>query len=416
MSGSKVKIWKQDPSVKALGIRTEFIDGKVSDGPRDKKITIASRTKWYPMGGGKVFKIEGIPRIPRDPNGDFLLNLERDAVNFDAVHTYSIVRLVVTMYERALNRLNITDNFKWQWGDQPIRVHPHAGNWQNAFYKREWKALCFFYTAPVRGQGDMVYSCRSLDVVAHETGHAILDSLKPQWLHTTRSENGALHEAFGDLTAMFLLLSRMDTCAAIIAESKGDLHQRFFFNLIAEEFGVALGRQYGLRNADNDLTMSQAGREYHRLSRVLTGAVYHILADIFALYRKQDKYDQTESLYRVGKHIISLVILSYTKAPDSDTAAFKDVAENMIQYETKPAWKTVIRKHFEDREVLGQNARDFNEISARGVATSASEFTPCCAASGTLPTTLLMDKKDKPAKQAKPTAGEDDQASSGDED
>ena len=109
----------------------------------------------------------------------------------------------------------------------PAQVFPYGlPNEANAYYSRTQQALMFGNFLPqgssTKGagqgpnggtqgvQGGRVYTCRSLDIVAHETGHAILDGLKPAWMSSTRSpQTGALHEAFGDLTAIFLSLSQV---------------------------------------------------------------------------------------------------------------------------------------------------------------------------------------------------------------
>jgi hypothetical protein len=109
----------------------------------------------------------------------------------------------------------------------------------------------------------------------------VLDGLKPQWLHAGNPpQTGGLHESFGDLTAIFLALSQLDQCEAVVAQTKARLHDKTFLADIAEQFGLALGSTTGLRNADNDLTLSQAGTEVHAISQVFTGAVYDILADV----------------------------------------------------------------------------------------------------------------------------------------
>ena len=40
MAGSKVKIWKQDPSVKNIGIRSSYISTEIQDGPVDNDIIL----------------------------------------------------------------------------------------------------------------------------------------------------------------------------------------------------------------------------------------------------------------------------------------------------------------------------------------------------------------------------------------
>jgi hypothetical protein len=135
-----------------------------------------------------------------------------------------------------------------------------------------------------------VFTCRSFDIVAHEAGHAILDGLKPSWIFSSSTpQTGAMHEAFGDLTAIFLALSQFDQVEAVIAQTRSDLHDKTFLSDVAEEFGLALGRPNGLRNADNDLRLSQTGTQVHALSQVFTGGIFDVMADVFAFERKPAK-------------------------------------------------------------------------------------------------------------------------------
>src|SRR5262249_52484659 len=145
----------------------------------------------------------------------------------------------------------------------------------------------FFFDKPgAPSPPPRIFTCRSLDIVSHETGHAVLDGLKPNWIMASSTpQTGALHESFGDLTAIFLALSQFDQVEAIIAQTKARLHDKTFLSDLAEEFGLALGRTNGLRNADNNLKLSQVTNEVHDLSQVFTGGIYDVLADFFVLER-----------------------------------------------------------------------------------------------------------------------------------
>ena len=56
----------------------------------------------------------------------------------------------------------------------------------------------------------------------------------------------------------------------MVADTKGNLHDKSFLSDLAEQFGQSeLHRSSGLRNADNDLRVSTAGTEIHNLSQVL---------------------------------------------------------------------------------------------------------------------------------------------------
>ena len=341
--GARVLMWKQDPSVHELGTRKVFLPGLVLDGPRDARI------------------VAGTPGIsPVSPNafGDFVCM--PDTPQFDAVHTYAVVRQTLTMYQRALAGGASGTPLPWQWNSSvnlaPIALFPHGlPNVMNAFYSRANGCLRFGDFIPT-GQGARVFTCRSFDIVAHETGHAVLDGLKPNWLLADNPpQTGALHEAFGDLTAIFLCLSQLDQCEAIVAQTKARLHDKTFLADIAEECGLALGRPNGLRNADNDITLSQAGSEVHAISQVFTGAIYDILADLFDLERDPARLDDAAVLHRVGDYLRGLLLRALVAAPDHG-AVFVDVVNAMLRLageDGKPAaCLNAIRNRFLVREVV----------------------------------------------------------------
>ena len=341
--GSRTRIWKQDPSVKGLDMPREvYVHAQVNEGPSDSQIVI-----------------RGLSPVTPDLNRDFLIDPASDEKAFDVVHTYTIVRQVLTMYQRVLDR-----KLQWQWNSntnqEPISVHPQAGRTANAFYSRNEKVLKFFFFKPDQPAGSTdVYTCRSLDIVAHETGHAVLDALKPNWISfSAPAQTGGLHESFGDITSIFTILSQLDLVEYIIAQTKADLHRRNILAALAEQFGNAVGRPNGLRNADNDLKLSQVGNEVHDISQVFTGAVYDILADVFTANRNPRVRDDALTLYEAGQYMASLTIRAIEKAPDNN-ATYADVAKAMIDIalaDGHPDYVTFIERHFTLREVLGSQA------------------------------------------------------------
>ena len=356
MAGSKVKIWKQDPSVLSIGIRSSYISSEIQNGPADQDIIL-----------------QGMPPVVGNDDKDFIFYPEENPLEFDAVHTFTIVRQVLTTLRRALNRMGITQNFNWFWGPEPIQVYPRAGLDANAYYSRNEKALRFFYFHPSGDESKpLIYTCRSFDIVAHEVGHAALDSLKPEFLSSSwHPETGGLHESFGDLTAMFTMLAQMDVCEAIIVESKANLHSKTFFPALAEQFGDALGRPMGLRNADNNLKMSDVSTEVHDISRVFTGAIYDILTDFFELYQDPGLYDQAESLFKVGKYLTSLVIASLWQGPDAN-ATYADIANKMLELEENDERKEIITAQFKIREILDA------PVNLTGIEPRQLSWKGCC--------------------------------------
>jgi hypothetical protein len=343
--GPRVLMWKQDPSVAEIGIRKAFLPRPASSGPADGRIKVT---------------IAGMPPVAPNAMGDFIQTPL--TTQFDAVHAFAVVRETLTMYQRALAVGGVPAPLPWQWNTptvpDPIQVFPRHSTMQNAFYSRTGKLLAFgFFPKPgVPAPAPIIFTCRSLDIVAHETGHAVLDGLKPNWiLAANPPQTGALHEAFGDLTAIFLALSQLDQVEAVIAQTKANLHNKTFLADLAEEFGLALGLPFGLRNADNDLKLSQVGNEVHALSQVFTGAIYDILADIFAFERKPAIRDDAVTLHSTAQYLMSLLLRAIQGAPASG-ATFASVANQMLiiaNADGKPAaYRNFIRNRFTVREVV----------------------------------------------------------------
>ena len=333
--GARALIWKQDPSVTEIGIRKVYVPGNVLPGPRDARIANG---------------VPGIPPVSPNAMGDYITTPGTDA--FDAIHTFAVVHQTLTMYQRALN-----SPLPWQWNTggntDPLQVFPHGlPNTINAFYSRTQKALKFgdFIKPGEPPTSPRIFTCRSFDIVSHEAGHAVLDGLQPSWiLIGNPPQTGGLHESFGDLTAIFLALSQLDQVDAIIAQTKADLHDKTFLADLAEQFGLALGKPNGLRNADNDFKLSEVGTEVHAISQVFTGAIYDILADIFTFERDPAQQDDAAVLYAVGQYVCSLVLRAIRQAP-ATAATFAHVANLMLQIaaaDGKPVqYRTFIRNRF----------------------------------------------------------------------
>lgn len=340
LRGSRFLVWKQDPSVGEPGLRVTFVPSFVLNGPKDARITIS---------------LPGVTPVSKNAQGDFIF--PANSPELDCAHTFAVVRETLTMYQRVQGGTNIP--WAWNTGGNTDRltVHPHAGVTANAYYSRSEKAMKFFYFTPT-GTNTTIYTCRSLDIVAHETGHAVLDGLKPGWLSAGNPpQTGGLHESFGDLTAIFLALSQLDQVEAAIALTKANLHDKNFLAALAEQFGTALGLPQGLRNADNDLKLSQVGNEVHAISQVFTGAIYDILADIFAFEKNQQALVEGPArvLLDVSSHLCKLLIDAIAQAPNTG-ATYADVVNQMLTISNNqgdpPIYRTFIRNRFTLREVV----------------------------------------------------------------
>lgn len=340
IGGARVVLWQWNPALGRSAPRGAFLPGQLLPGPRDARIAV-----------------EGVPPVIPNVLGDLIATPESEA--FDAIHTFAVARQTLTMFQRALFPTSVP----WQWNNRgntdPIQVYPRAGETMNAFYSRKDRALKFFsFIPPGIGENgiERVYTCRSQDLVAHAAGHAVLDGLKPSWILTEHPpQTGALHEAFADLTAIFLMLTRPEQVGAIVTQTKANLHNTLYLDDLVEDVGLALGRPTGLWNVGQDLTLTQVGSEVHDLSLVFTAAIYDVLADIVTFELKANG-DPAATLYSAAEYVCGMLIRAIKAAPD-EAAGFADVVNQMlrvVELDEKPVqYRNFIRNRFVQREVVG---------------------------------------------------------------
>lgn len=147
--------------------------------------------------------------------------------------------------------------------DGRLRIRAMAFKEANAYYDRASGALMLGYEfagayAKKRGQpGAEVYIALSRDVVAHEMSHAMLDSLRPNFLRPTHKDVGALHEGFSDLVALLMRFAQQDVVERAIASTQGGLMDHRLMDI---------GRQFGfdLIDGKNALRSAAAADPYDK--------------------------------------------------------------------------------------------------------------------------------------------------------
>ncbi len=337
-TGSKLLVWKQDPTVKGLKLqRPVYIHSAIEPGPKDSQIKIMNS------------------EISPDENGDFVGYTNIEDIN--AVHTFAVARQLLTMYERILNRKLV-----WGWntlgGNKPLRIYTNAGcdraeNPLFGSYDREGLIKLYWLEG---ADNQAIYACQSMDLVAHEVSHAIIDAIKPGWMQAGNREVSAIKESFCDISSMFLFLSQLDLVEFIIANTKGCLYDSNNLSMIAEQFSQIINFGKGIRNALNTKKMDEVDfdRSTYGSSLVLTGAIYNIMADHFMLQRNSRIKDDAYALYQTGQCISRL----FTKAichTNLETASFARIAKNMLYqaraYDDIIVFE-IIRQNFIDRKIL----------------------------------------------------------------
>ncbi len=231
----------------------------------------------------------------------------------------------------------------WESG-RPLRVRLRAGKDLNAFYDR--KGLQFFYDVD-RKTGRTVYAAESLDVVAHEAGHAVLDVYQPGYWSSVDLETAAFHEAFGDCSALLTTLTDASVRAAFLEETKGSLRKSNLVSRLAEALGRALYDNYGpgsvsdptrLRDANNSFRYAAPDRlspsapdnrlaaEPHSFSRVFTGAFYDTLIWLVA---RELKREPSEAALERARRLAGRILGRAVETVPPGDARYATVAARM---------------------------------------------------------------------------------------
>lgn len=358
-------IYKQDPSIRELGLSdVTFFRRDIADGPADSDIAVVPDelcTKenglWPARAEGGSFC--GLAPPPhharRDPS-------QPACLRHDLTQVYAVARMCLDMYTRALGVLDrryLTD-WRWNWdlalppkaAKTPLSIVAHAGEKANAVYLRKSRRIKLYYydpEAPEDGSPPRprVYLCRSLDIVAHECGHAILDAIKPKLYDAKEGQPGAMHEAFGDLTALFLTLTQLDLCERVVAESKGNLRAVSvkWVTAMGEEFGAAMHASsmdvcpdphtgvveehevLGMRDANNTLCGDTCSPAPYVLAELLVGAVFDFLVAQFEMARNSKRRADAEVLLDVARRTTFIVLIALHNSPD--TPDFTDMVREM---------------------------------------------------------------------------------------
>jgi hypothetical protein len=257
---------------------------------------------------------------------------DSNSVFFHQVNVWAIIQNIIAFFE---DPFVMGRPIPWAFNGNRIIVLPHAGVLENAFYSRMGKCIVFGYFVC---NDTPVYTCLSHDIVAHETGHAILDGIRPYYLNFSSLQTTAFHEFIADLTAILSALRTNSVRRAIADISQGNLLNAEVISNLAEEFAIkesenrygAANRQY-LRNAENQITMKQVEKCWnpYDYSEVLTGAMFHILADITTLRMEKEKETSKEALWKATQHVNRLAFRALDYCPPVDIQ-FTDYVQALI--------------------------------------------------------------------------------------
>lgn len=216
---------------------------------------------------------------------------------------------------------------------------PDEGVDLNAYYDRN--GLHFFH-GTVRGT--TVFSGESPDVVCHELGHAVLDSIKPQLFDVASIEAAAFHESFGDMSAILSALQLDSVRQAVIEETDGNISTASRLSRLAESLGWAIrqlipdsGDRGCLRSAVNSFyyqapanlppraPATSLSSEPHNFSRVFTSGFFRMLGGIYFRQPQQDS-----AALRKASEIAGTLLIEGVRRASVVPALYAQVAAQMI--------------------------------------------------------------------------------------
>lgn len=342
-----LRVYAQDPSAGAFIGNTMKVDIRwepdLRPGPVGRRFAVidydGANKLYYPpvnLNDHRILAADGLEPSEFDPR-------------FHQQMVYAVASETVEKFEAALGR-----SIRWRRADRPIgheksadptddiwvlKLYPHAMIAANAFYCREAQGILFgYFRATQENQGNnlpgqMVFTCLSHDIIAHEVTHAVIDGIRTFFTEPTNPDVLAFHEAFADLTALFLHFSHKEALLDTVRKTGGRLYA---FELkpdamqataptradektppapdapqavsglkgepnplieLAQQFGQACGMGHRLRSAlderPNPSALQDSIGDPHRRGSILVAAVFDAYfsiylrksADLFRIYR-----------------------------------------------------------------------------------------------------------------------------------
>lgn len=327
------KVYPQDPLITSPQLY--HLKGKVNIGPENNRVKTVDISE---------------PAKP-DNKGSYISGL--NTPQFDRVNAYLFTVKTLKMYEEALGR-----EVSWAFPSEQIKIHPRAGKMANAYYNRWGEEIKLFHFKHRFKEDQTCYTSEMADVVTHETGHAVLDALRPNYIGWG-NQAGAIHEGFGDSTAMLVAMMNDDLIERVVKSTGGDLRKENVIASLAEQFGEAIyGNKLYLRNAINDLKMSDftSGKEsdeVHNFGRLFGGMFYDVIVEIAQFYSKEMPLDK--ALMKTREDLTKLFARAMGDFSPTVNVYYADIAKALLKADRidfNGQYNHLLSKVFVEREVL----------------------------------------------------------------
>ncbi|MEW5818861.1 MAG: M36 family metallopeptidase, partial [Cyanobacteriota bacterium] len=353
----KIKI--HDDSILKGTIKKQMVDYKVY--PQDPLVT---KTSIYSLEGtvmpgpenNRIKTVDDDTQVAR-PNkeGNYIEDVKNP--QFDRVNAFAFVHKTLKMYEKALGR-----EIPWAFPAEQLDVHPLAGVMMNAYYSRWDHQIKLFYFQNRFDSSETCYTSKMADVITHETGHAVLDGLRPSYIGWG-SHGGAIHEGFGDSTAMLVSMFDDKILDQVIEQTDGNLQKENLIASLGEQFGKAVyGNKLYLRNAINDLKMSDFGsgaesKEVHNFGRLFGAMFYDIICDMTAEHKKS--MPLKEALVKTRDDLVKMFARAMGDFAPPGNVYYHDIAKAFLKADKEDfngKYQKLLASVFSNREILDSSA------------------------------------------------------------
>ena len=311
--------------------------------------------------GDGSFRFHTEPRFPllereRDADGNLLLRNGLQVWTPNDLH-----RGMTTAFETANKVKDAAEDWSGRhlaWGvEEILEINAHAFIDFNAFYSPSARKV-FFGVVPYRLPGTtdikIFEMATSAEMAAHETGHAVHHTLKP---NVDPSDLGfrTWGESFADQFAMWTGLRDPGRVRSLLQQTGGDLASSNALTRIGEVFAALVGEGTGLRDAFHDKKVSDTSAEFHDRSEVLTGALYRLLVSIYDELQRQSG---VRALEEAGA-ILGTFLTAATDYTPENTLSLEDVGKAYLKVD-KEFFGGRYRQRLVDeltrREIFGANS------------------------------------------------------------
>lgn len=301
------------------------------------------------------------------PNKDGEYVFQPGTRQYIAANTMATIQSTVNAMSEKFGQ-----DINWAFGEKQIKLIPDGGVMLNAYYSRQDESLNFFHAKdPVTQQ--QVYTGSSGEVVSHEAGHAILDAIRPGFLSSWHADTNGFHEAFGDLTALYMSSQNDQVCELAARECGGDLHKPNCLSATGELLGRTINNEAGrnvtggdhVRSLINDfkwqaphtVDRNPSGTdplttEVHSWSRIFSGAQYDVMAAI-TQRNIADGMDAAAAIKSAGSESMDVLAKAINMSP-KENATYRDIALCMLKADEEMGGKNhdIILSCMQNRNIL----------------------------------------------------------------